>query len=103
MKRVCGILLVIALLLTVFPSLAEPGSANTYVIPGATGNVAISWNSVAWQGNGNNMYYARQIYSKIWGYTFSSTFATTDNMLRSLSDDARRITAENTNIFLFLM
>ncbi len=100
MKRVCGILLVIALLLTVFPSLAEPGSANTYLIPGATGNVAISWNSVAWQGNGNNMYYARQIYSKIWGYTFSSTFATTDNMLRSLSDDARRITAENTKKFI---
>ncbi len=100
MKRVCGIILVIAILLTAFPSLAEPGSANTHVIPGATGNVGISWNSVAWQGNGQNVNYARLIYNKIWGYQFSSAFATSDNMLRSLSDDARRITADNTRKFI---
>ena len=101
MKRVCGILLAIAILLTVFPTaLAEPATANAHIIPGVTANVSISWNSVAWQGNGRSYTYARTIYSRIWGYAFNDSCSATDNMLRNLPDASRRITAETVKKYI---
>ena len=46
-------------------------------------------------GNQNNCWtYASNIYSKIWGVGFNSTFSDS-NMLRNLSDNDRRLTADN--------
>ena len=91
----------IILVLGLFISVAySADNATEYIIPGVKGNVKISKNSVEWQGNGECWAYARLIYNKIWGYKFSNSFTSSDNMLRNLTDDQRKINFENTKKFI---
>lgn len=69
---------------------------NTYIIQGKR----ISHTSVDAGENGGCWGYANAIYAWVWGKAFSSQFEDPDNMLRDLSDEERRITAENTKAFI---
>lgn len=79
---------------------AEPSSHNKYDIIGNNGVVTIGWDSVAWQGSDQCWEYARLIYEKIWGHKFSKYFNDSENMLRNLSDDERKISLDNTKNFI---
>ena len=82
-------------LLHVFSSVS--GCAETpYYIHG----IVITPQSVPVGGKGGCWVYANEIYFLLWGRQFSNSFSDPRNMLRSLSDAQRTITADHTRQFI---
>ena len=92
MKKLVSLILAIFLLasMTCVPALAATG----YTINGV--NVSCESSSIT-----NNCWsYAREIYIKLWGYGFTSSRATNDNMLSNLGTAETTLTAEHLKTYI---
>ena len=73
-------------------------NSTTFTVNGKT----IKASDVAWQDYDGCWYYALYMYQKIWGSdkSFSSTFGTSDNILKNLSNAERKVTVDNIKYFI---
>ncbi len=73
-------------------------NSTTFTVNGKT----IKASDVAHQGTSGCWYYALYMYQKIWGSdkSFSSTFGTSDNILKNLSNAERKVTVDNIKYFI---
>ena len=93
-KRILSTILSLSMVLCLFPMTSV--SAASYNINGHN----VSLTSVPWIGNGQCWEYANRIYNIIWGQRFSSSFSTSDNMLRNLSDSELEFTKEHARAYI---
>ena len=106
-KRLLSLLLCVLLVSTfiLLPGLKRPGqlglaakaaSGNYYMINGK----AVSYDKVEDPGQGGNSEYVKALYEYVWGVNYTDDFSSTDNILKNLAPEERKLTPDNLKIFV---